>query len=52
MSSTYGLPRNEVREEARRHVRRKRIAFTVLGIWLSLSLMWFTIDLLDDSTPY
>jgi effector-binding domain-containing protein len=50
------LPRNEVREEAReearRHVRRKRILYTVVAIWLALSLMWFTIDLLDDSSSF
>ena len=43
---------DEVREEARRHVRRKRIFFTVFAIWISLSLMWFAIDLLDDSNSY
>ena len=41
---------DEAREEARRYVRRKRILYTVVGIWLALSLMWFTIDLLDDSS--
>jgi two-component system, LytTR family, sensor kinase len=39
-------------EEARRHVRRKRIFYSVLGIWLALSLMWFLIDLSDDSSSY
>ncbi|MGH3012720.1 MAG: 2TM domain-containing protein [Gaiellaceae bacterium] len=43
---------SELREEARRHVRRKRIFFTVLGIWIALSLMWFAIDLLDDSSSF
>jgi uncharacterized membrane protein YccC len=38
--------------EARRHVRRKRILYTVVGIWAALSLMWFTIDLLDDSSSF
>ncbi|MGH3083057.1 MAG: 2TM domain-containing protein [Gaiellaceae bacterium] len=42
----------EAREEARRYVRRKRIFFTVLGIWLALSLMWFFIDLADDSSSW
>ena len=37
-------------EEARRHVRRKRILYTVVGIWIALCLMWFTIDMLDDSS--
>jgi hypothetical protein len=43
---------SDVLEEARRYVRRKRIFFTVLGIWVALSLMWFTIDLLDDSSSF
>jgi hypothetical protein len=37
-------------EEARRHVRRKRIFYLLLGIWIVLSLMWFTIDMRDDSS--
>jgi hypothetical protein len=40
----------EAREEARRYVRRKRILYTVVGIWIALSLMWFTIDMRDDGT--
>jgi two-component system, LytTR family, sensor kinase len=40
------------REEARRYVRRKRILFAVVGIWLALSLMWFLIDLADDSSSW
>ena len=36
--------------EARRHVRRKRIFYIVLGIWIALSLMWFAIDMADDSS--
>jgi uncharacterized membrane protein YccC len=43
---------NEAREEARRYVRRKRILFTVVGIWIALSLMWFVIDMLDDSSSF
>jgi 2TM domain len=43
---------DEAREEARRYVRRKRIFYTVLGVWLALSLMWFAIDLLDDSSSF
>lgn len=39
--------RNGARDEARRWVRRKRIFYTIVGIYLSLSLMWFTIDMLD-----
>ena len=40
------------REDARRHVRRKRIFYSILGIWVALSLMWFFIDLADDSSSY
>ena len=43
---------NDALEDARRYVRRKRIFVTVLGIWLALSLMWFLIDLSDDSSSY
>jgi hypothetical protein len=43
-------PINESLEEARRYVRRKRIFYTILGIWIALSLMWFAIDMLDDSS--
>jgi 2TM domain len=41
---------DEAREDARRHVRRKRIFYTVLAIWIALCLMWFAIDMLDDSS--
>jgi hypothetical protein len=37
-------------EEAQRYVRRKRIFYTVLGVWIALSLMWFAIDMADDSS--
>jgi uncharacterized membrane protein YccC len=43
---------NESIEDARRHVRRKRIFYTVLGVWIALCLMWFAIDTLDDSTSW
>jgi 2TM domain len=39
-------------EDARRYVRRKRIFFTVLGVWLALCLMWFLIDVSDDSSSW
>ena len=41
---------NESLQEARRYVRRKRIFYTIVGIWIALSLMWFGIDMLDDSS--
>ena len=37
-------------QEARRYVRRKRIFYTAVAVWIALSLMWFTIDMLDDGT--
>jgi fatty acid desaturase len=43
---------NEARDEARRYVRRKRIFYAVLGIWIALSVMWFSIDLADDSSSW
>jgi hypothetical protein len=43
---------NARRDEARRWVRRKRIFYTVVGIYLALSLMWLAIDLLDDSSGF
>jgi hypothetical protein len=43
-----GSAMDEARQEALRYVRRKRIFFLVLGIWLALSVMWFLIDILDD----
>jgi membrane protein YdbS with pleckstrin-like domain len=42
----------KVREEARRYVRRKRILYTIVAIWLVLSVMWFIIDLSDDSSSW
>jgi 2TM domain-containing protein len=52
MSTYYTEPTDEAREDARRYVRRKRIFYTVLGIWLTLSLMWFVIDITDDSSSW
>jgi 2TM domain len=39
-------------EEARRYVRRKRIFYTVLGVWIALCVMWFLIDVSDDSSSW
>jgi 2TM domain len=44
--------RDARRDEARRWVRRKRIFYSVVGIYLALSLMWLAIDLLDDSSGF
>jgi hypothetical protein len=40
------------RAEARHWFRRKRIFYTIVGVYGSLSIMWFAIDLLDDSSGY
>lgn len=42
--------REGARAAARRWVRRKRIFATIVAIYLALSLMWFVIDMSDDST--
>jgi peptidoglycan/LPS O-acetylase OafA/YrhL len=39
----------DLRAEARRWVRRKRILYTILGIYAVLSLMWFAIDMADGT---
>jgi 2TM domain len=44
--------RDSALAEARRWVRRKRIFATIVAIYLALSLMWFAIDLADDSTSW
>jgi hypothetical protein len=38
---------NDALADARRYVRRKRIFYMVLGIWIALSLMWFVIDMTE-----
>jgi 2TM domain len=43
---------DDERANARRLVRQKRIFYTIVGIYLSLSIMWFAIDALDDSSGY
>ena len=40
----------EALDEARRYVRRKRIFYIVLGVWIALCVMWFVIDMTDDSS--
>ncbi len=37
------------REEARRFVQRKRRLYTILIVYLALSLLWFTIDMLTGT---
>jgi hypothetical protein len=57
MHASYPMPVNRddqtrARAEARRWVRRKQIFATIVTIYSSLSLMWFAIDMLDDSTGF
>jgi hypothetical protein len=40
---------HDLRAEAHRWVRRKRILYTILGIYAVLSLMWFAIDMADGT---
>jgi hypothetical protein len=40
---------NAARQEALRWVRRKRILYTILGVYAVLSLMWFLIDMADGT---
>ena len=42
--------KDSARAHARRLVRQKRIFYSIVGIYLSLSIMWFAIDALDDSS--
>jgi len=42
-------PEPDLRADARRWVRRKRILYTILGIYAVLSLMWFLIDMADGT---
>jgi hypothetical protein len=39
----------DMRAEAQRWVRKKRILYTILGIYGVLSLMWFAIDMADGT---
>jgi 2TM domain len=54
MSSNIPTPKPEpeaqdLRAEAQRWVRRRRILYTILGIYAVLSLMWFAIDMADGT---
>src|SRR5262245_8666869 len=39
----------DLRIEARRWVRKKRILYTIIGIYGVLSIMWFAIDMADGT---
>jgi TctA family transporter len=40
---------DDAREEARRWVRRKRRFYTILAVYLALSVLWFAIDMLTGT---
>jgi membrane protein required for beta-lactamase induction len=40
------------REEARRHVRRKRTVYTVLVVYFALVVLWFLIDVLTGADDW
>jgi uncharacterized membrane protein YccC len=44
-----GTDRQRAREEARLWVRRLRILYTILGVYVVLSVMWLVIDLADGT---
>jgi hypothetical protein len=46
---TTQLEAADLRVEARRWVRKKRILYTILGIYGVLSIMWFAIDMADGT---
>src|SRR4029450_11267685 len=39
----------DLRADARRWVRKKRVLYTILGIYGVLSIMWFGIDMADGT---
>ena len=57
MSGTMPIPQphgeshesQDLRAEAHRWVRKRRILYTILGIYAVLSLMWFAIDMADGT---
>ena len=50
MVDTHPPDLDESLAEPRRHVRRKRILYTVVVITIAFCPMWFAIDMLDDSS--
>jgi hypothetical protein len=47
--ATTGPGGQSARDEAHRWVRRKRILYTILAIYVALSIMWLLIDLSDGT---
>lgn len=39
----------DLRADAERWVRRKRILYTVVGVYLALCVLWFAIDMADGT---
>lgn len=49
MSREMQTPEHHLRAAAQQWVRRKRILYTLLGIYTVLSIMWFIIDMADGT---
>jgi 2TM domain len=47
-----GLAMSISRDEARRHVRRKRTFYTVVLVYLALVVLWFVIDVATGSDDW
>jgi hypothetical protein len=47
-----GLAMGSAREEAHRHVRRKRTFYIVLLVYLALVMLWFIIDVSTGSDDW
>lgn len=49
-TAPVAIERSDVeRSEALRWVRKKRILYTIVGVYAVLSLMWFSIDMADGT---
>ena len=49
MSNILTKTPGELRADAQRWVRRKRIFYAIVGVYLVLSVMWLAIDLADGT---
>jgi TctA family transporter len=49
MTAMTEFEARDLRADARRWVRKKRILYTILGIYGVLSIMWFGIDMADGT---
>jgi TctA family transporter len=49
MTAMTEFEATDLKADARRWVRKKRILYTILGIYGVLSIMWFGIDMADGT---